>query len=118
MSIKLGATDVSAVYLGSQAVKTIYLGDTAVWGWVDKTETISGTTGQYGILDEPTSTTMYNYNILVPIGTARNVTITVKRGAKATVSYNASTGKASCMIYATAANFLVSATLSYESYVV
>lgn len=116
--MKLGATDVSAVYLGSQAVKTIYLGDTAVWGWVNKTETISGSTGQYGILDEATSTTMYTYNILVPIGTARNVTIEVKRGITATVSYNASTGKASCMLYGAAANSLVSAALSYESYVV
>lgn len=114
MSIKLGANNVSAIYIGNSAVKTIYLGDTPIWGRIDQSQTISGTSSSVGILDEGTGTTMYTYSQQVSIGSASNVTIAVKKGAKATVSYNSTTGKASCMIYATAASTLVSALLSYE----
>jgi hypothetical protein len=114
MSIKLGATDVSAVYLGSEAVKIIYLGNEAVWGSTYQTKTVSGSTGSYGIVDEGSSTTMYTYHETVTIGPARNVKIEAKRATKAAVSYDSTTGKASCTLYANAANTLVSAILSYE----
>lgn len=114
MAMKLGATDVSAVYIGSEAVKIIYLGNEVVWGSTYQTKTVSGSTGAYGIVDEGSSTTVYTYQEIVTIGPARNVTIEVKVGTKASVSYNRTTGKASCTIYGAAANRLVSAILSYE----